>query len=84
LENDRLRFAERVAADWSALTPEEQDAARVALERLDDDPIIGSPLFPPFRGIWSFRVGSLRILYRLSPEARAIFVLKMGRAEEQG
>jgi mRNA-degrading endonuclease RelE of RelBE toxin-antitoxin system len=81
LWNDRLRFAERVADDWRNLSAEEREVARMALERLDDDPIAGAPLFAPFRGIWSCRIGSVRILYRLAPEARAVFVLMIERAE---
>lgn len=79
--NDRLRFAERVAADWHSLGEGDRDALKVALQRLDDDPIAGAPLFAPFRGLWSLRVGQLRILYRLSPEARAVFVLSIDRTE---
>jgi mRNA-degrading endonuclease RelE of RelBE toxin-antitoxin system len=81
LWNDRLRFAERVADDWRNLDQDERDAARVVLERLDNDPIAGSPLYAPYRGLWSLRVGTLRILYRLPPEARAVFVLLIERAE---
>jgi mRNA-degrading endonuclease RelE of RelBE toxin-antitoxin system len=81
LWSDRLRLASRVAGDWEALLPEEREAARAALRRLDDDPIAGAPLFPPLRGIWSLRLGHLRLLYRLSPEARAVFVLSIERAE---
>ena len=79
--NDRLRFAERVAEDWRALSAEEREVALAALQRLDDDPIAGAPLFAPFRGVWSMRMGTVRILYRLAPEARAVFVLMIEREE---
>lgn len=79
--SDRLRLAERVSSDWQRLDDADRDAAKVALRLLDDDPIAGAPLFPPFRGIWSLRMGHLRILYRLAPEARAVFVLSIDRAE---
>ena len=78
--NDRLRFAERVLDDWRALSDEERAAVLPALERIDEDPIIGAPLLEPLRGYWSHRAGHLRIIYRLAPEARFIIVLSIGRA----
>ena len=78
--NDRLRFAERVEHDWRALSDDERASILAALEVIDEDPIIGAPLFEPLRGYWSHRVGHLRILYRLMPEARFVVVVSIGRA----
>jgi len=78
--NDRLRFAERVEDDWRALSTEERASATAALERIDEDPIVGAPLFEPLRGYWSYRAAHLRIVYRLAPEARFVVVLSIGRA----
>src|SRR3989449_8377177 len=78
--NDRLRFAERVADDWRALSATERDAVLAALEVIDEDPIIGAPLFEPLRGYWSHRVGHVRIVYRVMAEARIVVVLSIGRA----
>jgi mRNA-degrading endonuclease RelE of RelBE toxin-antitoxin system len=80
--NDRLRFAERVENDWRALSPEEQASAMQALEGIDEDPILGAPLFEPLRGYWSYRAGHLRIVYRIAPEARFVVVLSIGRAAQ--
>ena len=80
--NDRLRFSESVASDWSALAPHEREAVTAALERIDEDPIAGAPLFDPLRGLWSYRAGHLRILYRIMPEARFVVVLSIARAAE--
>ena len=38
--------------------------------QIDDDPIAGAPLFEPFKGLWSYRTGDLRIVYRIVIEAR--------------
>lgn len=78
--NDRLRFAESVEAQWQALSGDEQQMVRNALERIDEDPISGVPLFEPFKGLWSYRVDHLRVLYRIMPEARFVVVLFIGRA----
>jgi len=80
--NDRLRFAKTVISDWSSLAPHEREAATAALERIDEDPIAGAPLFEPLRGYWSYRAGHLRIVYRIMPEARFVVVLSIARAAE--
>lgn len=77
--NDRLRFAARVKDEWSLLSAEERNVVRAALERLDDDPIAGVPLFEPVRGYWSLVAGRCRIIYRIAPEARSVFVLTIAR-----
>ncbi len=80
--NDRLRLVEAVEGQWKALAPHEQTSIRAALERIDEDPIAGAPLFEPLKGYWSYRTGHLRILYRIAPEARFVVVLSIHRAEE--
>jgi mRNA-degrading endonuclease RelE of RelBE toxin-antitoxin system len=84
LWNDRLRFAATVKDDWSTLGPAERAAVREALERLDDDPIVGLPLFEPIRGYWSLRADAVRIVYRIAPEARSVFVLAIARVAREG
>jgi mRNA-degrading endonuclease RelE of RelBE toxin-antitoxin system len=78
--NDRLRIAERVERDWRALSAEEHAVVRTALEAIDEDPIVGAPLLEPLRGLWSYRTGHLRIVYRLAPEARFVIILAIVRA----
>jgi mRNA-degrading endonuclease RelE of RelBE toxin-antitoxin system len=75
--NDRLRFAERVEKDWRALTEEQREVTARALETIDEDPIIGAPLFEPLRGYWSYRSEGIRIIYRIVTEARFIVVLSI-------
>ena len=77
--NDRLRIAESVEGDWRALSGDERAAVREAFEIIDEDPIIGAPLFEPLRGLWSHRVGELRIVYRIVSEARFVVILAISR-----
>jgi mRNA-degrading endonuclease RelE of RelBE toxin-antitoxin system len=58
------------------------DEARALLQRIDDDPIAGAPLFDPLKGLWSARDGALRVVYRIDAEARVILVMLIGQAEE--
>jgi len=78
--NDRLRFAESVEEDWSALTADDRAVVLDALKIIDDNPIAGAPLFEPLKGLWSYRVGELRIIYRIVAEARFIVILSIARA----
>ena len=80
--NDRLRIAESAKKGWDALDEAGREVARAAIENLDEDPIIGAPLFAPFRGMWSYRLGELRIIYRVAPEAGLVFVLMIAAAPE--
>ncbi|HET7712825.1 MAG TPA: hypothetical protein VFL80_12905 [Thermoanaerobaculia bacterium] len=78
--NDRLRIAERVAGEWRSLAEHEQQLVHAALAAIDDDPIAGVPLLEPLRGLWSYRTGHLRILYRIVSEGRFALILLLSRA----
>jgi mRNA-degrading endonuclease RelE of RelBE toxin-antitoxin system len=77
--NDRLRVAASVAQDWRTLTIEERALASEALRTIDDDPIIGAPLFEPLKGLWSYRPGNLRLVYRIVTEGRFVMILGITR-----
>jgi mRNA-degrading endonuclease RelE of RelBE toxin-antitoxin system len=77
--NDRLRIAESVEPQWRVLTDDERAAVRKTLEIIDEDPIIGAPLFEPLRGYWSYHVDGLRIVYRIVAEARFVVILSITR-----
>lgn len=77
--NDRLRIAESVLPQWQALNDAERAAVRRTLEVIDEDPIIGAPLFDPLRGYWSFLVDGLRILYRIVADARFVVIVSITR-----
>jgi mRNA-degrading endonuclease RelE of RelBE toxin-antitoxin system len=83
LWNDRLRLLEDVEKDWLLLPDELRKAARIALEKIDDDPIAGAPLFDPFRGWWSYRSGRLRVIYTIAHEARFVVVARISDAGEE-
>ena len=80
--NDRLRIAEPVEESWNSLDRAGKDAVMVALQKIDDDPIAGAPLYEPLRGFWSYRVGPFRIVYRIVAEARFIIILLIQRVGE--
>lgn len=77
--NDRLRIAESVEIDWKSLGPPEREIALAALQRIDDDPIAGAPLFEPLKGLWSYRSGDLRVIYRVVAEGRFVAILSIAK-----
>lgn len=77
--NDRLRIVESVEAQWKALADHERELARQMLVKIDEDPIIGAPLFEPLRGLWSARTENIRIVYRIMAEARFVVILAIVR-----
>ena len=79
MANDRIRLAEPVEAQWQALAEHEQAAIGEALAVIDEDPIAGAPFFEPLRGLWSHRVGHLRLIYRIVAEARFVVIVFIGR-----
>ena len=77
--NDRLRIAESVEPQWKSLSDDERQSVRAALEKIDDDPITGAPLFDPLRGYGSRPVDGLRIIYRIVADARFVVILNISR-----
>lgn len=77
--NDRLRIVESLEGDWAGLSAADRALVRATLEKIDDDPIIGTPLFEPLRGLWSARIEGLRIIYRIVAEARFVVILTITR-----
>ena len=65
---ERLRFAPSVPPIYDA-----------ALRTIELDPIAGAPLFEPLKGLWSYRTGELRIIYKIVAEARMVVVLAIER-----
>ena len=79
--HDRLRISDSVAHDWRSLNGDERATARGALRMIDDNPIAGAPLFEPLKGLWSCRVGNLRIVYRIVTEGRFIVILSITKCD---
>lgn len=77
-EFDLFENLERLRIPDAVKVPDE---ARDALHKIDDDPIAGAPLFEPLRGVWSWRVDALRIVYRIVAEAKYVLILAIVKAE---
>ena len=65
----RLRMPPEVAALLRGLHPELKRRTRAGLERLLRDPGAGKALQGEQAGLWSLRLGRLRVVYRQAPGA---------------
>ena len=82
-EEEPVQRAERIwiapSADQVSLAEHERALLDDALQRINDDPIAGAPLFEPLKGLWVYRAEHLRIVYRVAPEIGAVVVLSVTR-----
>jgi PHD/YefM family antitoxin component YafN of YafNO toxin-antitoxin module len=82
-EEEPVRRTERVwvapSIDAVQLADHERVLLDDVLERVNDDPIAGAPLFDPLKGLWVYRAEHLRVVYRIVPEAGQVVVLSVTR-----
>ena len=83
-EEEPQRHSERIwlapSVDQVNLAEHERALLDDALQKIDDDPIAGAPLFEPLKGLWVYRAEHLRVLYRVAPEIGGVVVLSVTRA----
>ena len=77
---ERVWLASSANTAWHALAEHERDLVANALKKIDDDPIVGAPLFEPLKGLWSHREEHLRIVYRIAAEIGRVVILSVTRA----
>jgi mRNA interferase RelE/StbE len=65
----RLRIPPDVAALLRGLHPELKRRTRFGLDRIMRDPRVGKALQGELAGLWSLRIGRIRIVYRVVPGA---------------
>ena len=74
----QLRIPPHVSEIIAHLPPRAKRDVKQALRALAGDPHAGEPLQRELAGCWKYRVRSLRIVYRLAPESRALHILAIG------
>jgi mRNA interferase RelE/StbE len=75
----KLRVPRNVAELIRGLHPQLKRKVRAALEQVLADPLSGKALKAELAGLWSFRVGRFRLIYR--PQRRQIDVIAFGPRE---
>lgn len=72
----RLEYSERSKRDIHALPSQKiKDQIESALLRLSEHPDLGKPLKGHFPGLWSYRSGDYRIIYKLYKSELRILVI---------
>lgn len=70
-----LLFTEKAKLQYEALGARLRRQVDKGLERIRRDPRVGKPLRGELQGIWSERVATFRILYRILPSAVEVLIL---------
>ena len=73
----RLEVPDAVAAVIRSLHPDIKRRVRAGLSLVTADPSAGKALKGDLEGLWSFRIGRLRIVYR-APEGRIVELVAIG------
>jgi antitoxin YefM len=76
----RLRITKAGREGLAAIAGVERRLVLSTLARISDNPIAGAPLFEPLKGLWSHRVGGVRIIYKIVAEARSVVILVINSA----
>lgn len=80
----RVLYDDRVEDDLRSL---DRTEARRILDRIEtylaEDPRhLGRPLRGVFRGLWRYRTGSYRVIYRMDDREGCIEILKIGHRKD--
>lgn len=76
----RLRIPDRVAELLRGLHPQLKQKIRSAFEQLTRHPYDGKGLRQELKGLWSYRVGRFRIVYRIT-KGRQLEIVAVGARE---
>lgn len=74
----RLRVPASLAALIPGMHPELKRKLRASLRTIVANPTVGKPLRDELEGLRSYRMGRLRIIYRLSARGRVVELLVIG------
>ena len=77
-----VRYTETAAKAIKKLDPTVRKRVRGAIDALREDPHRGKPLQLTLKGLYSWRTGDWRIVYRLEATRIAILVVTVGHRRE--
>lgn len=77
-----LVFTKRAKKDIEALPSLIKDRISKALDWIAADPFTGKALKGELKGLYSYRMGSYRIIYQIHKEEILVIVLKIGHRRE--
>jgi mRNA interferase RelE/StbE len=77
-----VRYTETAAKAIRKLDPQIKARVRAAVDALREDPHRGKPLQLTLKGLYSWRTGDWRIVYRIEARKIAILVVTVGHRRE--
>jgi mRNA interferase RelE/StbE len=77
-----VRYTETAAKAIKKLDPTVRKRVRAAINALREDPHRGKPLQLTLKGLYSWRTGDWRIVYRFDGEKIEILVITVGHRRE--
>ena len=59
------------------------DVIEKAIDKISVNPLIGEPLrAPQFRGLWKYRVGKYRLIYRIDFKSKTCYLIYIKRRDK--
>jgi len=79
-----VELSAKAGRQWKQLLKNPRLLGRIekALDRIATDPYSGKPLAAELSGMWSYRVGDWRIVYKIVHERLVILVLSIAHRKE--
>lgn len=78
----RVEFLPSAAKDFRRAPPRLQPRLLRALDIVAEDPRAGKPLKGPYQGLFSYRVGDHRIVYKPDLQTRILLVYRLGHRRD--
>ncbi len=77
-----VRYTETAAKAIEKLDPQVKTRVRAAIDALREDPHRGKPLQLTLKGLYSWRTGDWRIVYRIAARRIEILIITVGHRRE--
>jgi mRNA interferase RelE/StbE len=74
----KIRISQKAANEIQKIPYPHQKAIVLAMAEIKDDPLSGKPLTRELTGLFSFRVGVYRIIYKVHKKDKIIDILSAG------
>ena len=78
----KIEFMGRVVKEYKKLDQSVKPAVRNALNRIAEHPENGKPLTLNFAGLYSWRAGDYRIIYRINKEVVTVLIVSVGHRRD--
>lgn len=75
-------YTEEAKSVIDRLTPKKQRQIKDAVERIAQNPSLGKHLTQELAGMWSYRSGDFRIIYRVEHRQLVVIILTIGHRKD--